>query len=109
MTNIGGIVMEDDEIRNTYADLVKQLASGGRLTSSGKEYVETINQIFRVTGEDSLLFQGVVGVISKERFGNTPTEEQIASVTTSLRGFLKSAGSPFSTWKDGRKLMIKTK
>jgi hypothetical protein len=101
--------MEDMEIKETYAMLVKQLSSAGRLTASGRIHVEKLDQIFRATGEESLMFQGVVGVIASEEYGNKASEDQIEKIKTSLRGFLKSEGSPFETFREGKKLMIKRK
>lgn len=107
MSSTGAVTMEDEEIKNTYLKAVAELGRGGRVTESGRQFIEEIDRIFDVTGLDTLAFQGVVVTIAKERYGDEVGDDEKDSVTTSLRSFLKTAGSPFDTLKDGRKVMIR--
>lgn len=102
-------IMNDDEIKDTYEMLVKQLSHGGRLSENGKYLVNKIDQIFRVTGSDALLFQGVVGTVVMEQIGKDATREDIRKVSASINGFFKSVACPYEKVKVDGKLMIQRK
>lgn len=98
--------MEHEDIKAIYLKAVKTFAAGGRVTASGRVFINEINQIFEATDLDEIGFQEAVYTIGVGREGEDVDEETIKAITASLRSFLKTEGSPFKTFKDGRKLMI---
>jgi hypothetical protein len=109
MSSATALKMDEEQIKNTYLQAVKDLTAGGRITDSGRHYMSIIDTIFDATGLDALEFQGVVEAATKERFGDDYTKENREYITSSLRSFVKSPGSPYTSTKEGRFSVIRRK
>lgn len=101
---VPGTARKIDDIRRIYEIAASRVAQRGRMTDQGKEYIQMINEIMDGMEINSVPFQVAVEYI-KEAAGDQFDGKKL---TSSLRAFLKTnaAKSVFSTFQDGRTLMI---